>query len=268
MRATLIVLLVVYSLMAKDNFVFPSYHPKVIDKRLKTIEKELHILKSNVKKTTITRSYERKITKKTHSQDLQIKELQRRLNSAQASMKRQARDIRSLSKKIAKQAKAKTKIIRSTSKTVAVLSKTDKRRLRSLEKKLSSTQNEIGAINKHLKDLSDTKMMPITAPTNNKEEGQQEASTQDLFKENVRVEMLEQKIATLEKKLERTIIDQESNAPYLDALMLDPKIKYGLFGIIFAIMLSFIFSFVALGRAKNAISKTNRLSEIVSRSKN
>ncbi len=215
MRKLLLVLVFFSFVFAKDNFIYESYQPSEIEKRLESIEKQLKILREYVSVSKAGKV----VIKKSDASNSALKN-----------------DIGSLQRAVG-----------------------------SLRKDVSNLQNSQGATSSKI--LS-KKMTELEGKIANLETPKTSNGVKSSEHDSMRIDILDEKISNLEKKMNRLQIDVGSASTSLnvDGLLKNPLIEYTLIGLAFVILLIFAMVISAMSRAKEAISRANRVADAIAKS--
>lgn len=272
MRIIFTVLFLAGLLIAKDNFVFQSYNPKLIDQRLSSIEKELRSLKQSVDKKQTVQIIEKKQapkpaqnTKITNNIRLEYKNLQKQQSTTKQQINKLEKELKTLQKSLkalqtAQKAPAKTttRII-----TKSVSDKETALKLQALSKKLSQLEEDFKTYQKP----SNTEIKQV------KKEPSQYDKAFEAYKKRTNssgtLQATNEKVKSLEKRINSLEIDIAANQGLVTdyaILIHDPKIQYVLVGIAIFLFLVLFIAISASSKAARASKNINKLSEILSRS--
>lgn len=137
---------------------------------------------------------------------------------------------------------------------------------------IKDLKRSIVSINKELKRLKSAKSTRVDKTLKSKIEVLERKMTKlekkpvNSSHDSMRIDILDDKISNLEKKLNRLIVNIESDAAKDDGVLGSAKLEYILIGVGVIVLLLLVMVLTAMTRSKEAIRKANKVADVLAKS--
>lgn len=278
-KAFLLVLFVVFS-FSKDNFVYQSYSPEAIEARLSEIETRIKKLKKEVDENSrvqikiIEKTKEKIVKESVQSQERVVDSKILDLRSEILFLKEKIANVKiqleqkinsNNNKKLTPNIKTITRV-----QTRQIVDKEAKSQINKMQFQIGELRADIRILEAKIKAQDKhSKPVLLQAPLQ-----KEITKASEIFKTEMNPKMPEKmdevfkgKLANLEDRVTRMEVDVASLGFDLRSLIKDPRVQYFIFGVCVVFVILILMLLNVSKKASQALKNTNRLADLVQKSK-